>query len=137
MKGFSSRLSWTHYRTLLVIEDPRARAFYEIEAEREGWPVPHLERQIHTQLFVRLLKSRDRDGVMEHGVDVEHGQRQRLSGRASPAAARAAVDVNRRQASVGCGVRETEFRRRDGRRRSGGGDSGRTRGAVQKSRRGR
>lgn len=65
LKGFSSRLSWTHYRTLLGVEDVRARAFYEIEAEREGWPVPHLERQIHTQLFARLLKSRDKEGVMD------------------------------------------------------------------------
>jgi len=63
--GFSSRLSWTHYRTLLAVEDVRARTFYEIEAEREAWPVPHLERQIHTQLFARLLKSRDQDGVMD------------------------------------------------------------------------
>jgi predicted nuclease of restriction endonuclease-like (RecB) superfamily len=31
----------------------------------EGWSVPHLERQIHTQLFARLLKSRDKDGVMD------------------------------------------------------------------------
>jgi len=65
LTGFSSRLSWTHYRTLLAVEDIRARAFYEIEAEREGWPVPHLERQIHTQLFARLLKSRDKNGVMD------------------------------------------------------------------------
>jgi len=65
LAGFSSRLSWTHYRTLLAVEDVRARAFYEIEAEREGWPVPHLERQIHTQLFARLLKSRDKGGVMD------------------------------------------------------------------------
>jgi hypothetical protein len=38
LTGFSSKLSWTHYRTLLLVEDVRARAFYEIEAEREGWP---------------------------------------------------------------------------------------------------
>jgi predicted nuclease of restriction endonuclease-like (RecB) superfamily len=65
LTGFSSNLSWTHYRTLLAVEDVRARAFYEIEAEREGWPIPHLERQIHTQLFARLLKSRNKDGVMD------------------------------------------------------------------------
>jgi predicted nuclease of restriction endonuclease-like (RecB) superfamily len=64
-QGFSSRLSWTHYRTLTKIDDSAARAFYEIEADREGWSVPHLERQIHTQLFSRLLKSRDKDGVMD------------------------------------------------------------------------
>lgn len=64
-QGFSSRLSWTHYRTLTKVDDPAARAFYEIEAEREGWSVPHLERQLHTQLFSRLLKSHDKAGVMD------------------------------------------------------------------------
>jgi hypothetical protein len=40
-RGFSSRLSWTHYRALLKVTDPAARAFYEIEAERENWSTPH------------------------------------------------------------------------------------------------
>ena len=61
--GFSDRLSWSHYRTLSQVEDPAARAFYEIEAERENWSTPHLERQIHTHLHLRLLKSRDKEGV--------------------------------------------------------------------------
>lgn len=64
-KGFSSRLSWTHYRALLSVGDPAARAFYEIEAERESWSTPHLERQIFTALHLRLLKSRNKEGVME------------------------------------------------------------------------
>jgi len=64
-KGFSSRLSWTHYRALLTVSDPAARAFYEIEAERENWSTPHLERQIFTALHLRLLKSRNKDGVLE------------------------------------------------------------------------
>jgi predicted nuclease of restriction endonuclease-like (RecB) superfamily len=63
--GFSSRLSWSHYRALLKVDDPAARAFYEIEAERENWSVPHLERQIFTQLHLRLLKSRNKKGVMD------------------------------------------------------------------------
>jgi predicted nuclease of restriction endonuclease-like (RecB) superfamily len=63
--GFSERLSWSHYRTLTKVEHVGARAFYEIEAEQEGWSVPELERQIHTQLFARLLKSRDKTGVMD------------------------------------------------------------------------
>jgi hypothetical protein len=39
-EGFSGRLSWTHYRALLGVRDPAARAFYEIEAERENWSTP-------------------------------------------------------------------------------------------------
>jgi tetratricopeptide (TPR) repeat protein len=64
-RGFSSRLSWTHYRALLKVSDPAVRAFYEIEAERENWSTPHLERQIFTALHLRLLKSRNKAGVME------------------------------------------------------------------------
>jgi predicted nuclease of restriction endonuclease-like (RecB) superfamily len=63
--GFSPLLSWSHYRTLTKVEHKNERLFYEIEAEKEGWSVPHLQRQIHTFLFARLLKSRDKVGVME------------------------------------------------------------------------
>jgi predicted nuclease of restriction endonuclease-like (RecB) superfamily len=65
VKGFSDCLSWSHYRTLIKVENVAARRFYEIETEREGWSVPHLDRQIHTHLFARLLKSRDKAGVMD------------------------------------------------------------------------
>lgn len=63
--NFSSLLSWSHYRTLTKVEHKNERLFYEIEAEKEGWSVAHLQRQIHTFLFARLLKSRDKSGVMK------------------------------------------------------------------------
>ena len=65
IQGFSSLLSWSHYRTLSKIEHKNERLFYEIEAEKEGWSVPVLERQIHSFLFTRILKSRDKEGVLE------------------------------------------------------------------------
>lgn len=64
-KGFSNRLSWSHYRALLGVTDPAARAFYEIEAELDNWSVPHLERQIFSSLHLRYLKSRNKEGVLE------------------------------------------------------------------------
>jgi predicted nuclease of restriction endonuclease-like (RecB) superfamily len=63
--GFSASLSWSHYRALLKVENRNERLFYEVEAENEGWNVSVLERQIHSFLFARLLKSRDKAGVME------------------------------------------------------------------------
>ena len=63
-QGFSPVLSWSHYRALTKVENRNERLFYELEAEKEGWSVPHLERQINTFLFARLLKSRDKAGVM-------------------------------------------------------------------------
>ena len=41
-----------------------ARNFYEIEAINNGWSARQLERQINSLLFDRLLKSRDKAGVL-------------------------------------------------------------------------
>lgn len=65
LQGFSAQLSWSHYRTLCAIENPGERLFYEIEAERGNWSQPVLERQVHSFLFARLLKSRDKEGMLQ------------------------------------------------------------------------
>ena len=53
-------LSWTHYRTLLRVEKPEARSFYEIEATQNNWSARELERQINSLLYERLALSRDK-----------------------------------------------------------------------------
>ena len=63
--GFHPDLSWSHYRALMRVENEEARQFYEQEAARNRWNKRQLERQINTLLFERLLKSRDKDGVLE------------------------------------------------------------------------
>jgi predicted nuclease of restriction endonuclease-like (RecB) superfamily len=63
--GFSPALGWSHYRTLMNVENFNERLFYEIEAEKEGWNIEQLKRQINTFLFARLLKSKDKAGVMK------------------------------------------------------------------------
>ncbi|MBF0363766.1 MAG: DUF1016 family protein [Oligoflexia bacterium] len=65
IKGFSASLSWSHYRTLSKVENKNERLFYEIEAEKENWSIPQLERQINSFLFVRLLKSKNKNGVLK------------------------------------------------------------------------
>lgn len=65
LRGFSSSLSWSHYRTLTKVGQRPERLFYEIEAEKQNWSVPQLERQIDSLLFARLRKSRDRTGLLE------------------------------------------------------------------------
>jgi predicted nuclease of restriction endonuclease-like (RecB) superfamily len=64
LKGFSPNLSWSHYLTLSKVDNIAERQFYEIEAEKGNWSVRVLERQIHSLLFARLLKSRDKAGVL-------------------------------------------------------------------------
>lgn len=59
-----SNLSWTHYRTLLRVDKPEARAFYEIEAIKNNWAARELERQINSLLYERLALSKDKKGLM-------------------------------------------------------------------------
>lgn len=63
--GFHPDLSWSHYRALMRVENEEARQFYEQEAARNNWNKRQLERQINTLLFERLLKSCDKDGVLQ------------------------------------------------------------------------
>ena len=64
IRGFSPNLGWSHYQFLMNVKNPNERLFYEIEAEKENWDVDHLKHQIYTFLFARLLKSKDKEGVM-------------------------------------------------------------------------
>jgi len=63
VNALRSELSWTHYRILLRVEKPAARAFYEVEAVKARWSTRELERQISSLLFERLALSRDKEGV--------------------------------------------------------------------------
>lgn len=56
-------LSWTHYRTLLQVDDANAREWYAKEAFEQTWGVRTLQRNISTQYYYRLLQSQKKDLV--------------------------------------------------------------------------
>ena len=56
-------LTWTHYRTLLQVEDKTAREWYANEAAKETWSTKTLQRNISSQYYYRLLKSPSPDKV--------------------------------------------------------------------------
>ena len=58
-------LSWTHYRSLLRVEDTAARQWYMNEAVSQNWSTRALDRQIGTLYYDRLLASQDRQSVRE------------------------------------------------------------------------
>lgn len=58
-----AELSWTHYRSLMKVQDEAARTFYLEEAVKSGWSSRQLERQINTMYYHRILASRDKAGV--------------------------------------------------------------------------
>lgn len=64
MNALRSQLSWTQYRMLLQIEDGSKREYYELETVKNGWTGREMERQIHSNLYERLLLSNDKEAVL-------------------------------------------------------------------------
>lgn len=64
MNALRSQFSWTHYRTLLRIENQDKREFYIAEASKNNWTARQLERQVNSQLFERLLLSNEVKDVL-------------------------------------------------------------------------
>ena len=58
-----SLLTWSHYRTLLQVEDADARNWYMREAAEQTWSVRTLQRNISSQYYFRLLQSHNKDLV--------------------------------------------------------------------------
>lgn len=63
-----SELSWTHYRSLLRVEDAAARLWYMNEAADQNWNTRALDRQIGTLYYERLLASKDRQPVRDEAA---------------------------------------------------------------------
>jgi predicted nuclease of restriction endonuclease-like (RecB) superfamily len=62
-------LSWTHYRTLIRIENVSARDWYANECINNQWSVRALERQISKLYYERLLASTDQASVIKEAQD--------------------------------------------------------------------
>ena len=60
-----SELSWTHYRSLIRVEDSNARDFYINEAISGNWSTRQLDREINTFSYQRYLASRGDHGVID------------------------------------------------------------------------
>jgi predicted nuclease of restriction endonuclease-like (RecB) superfamily len=76
-QGFSSLLSWSHYRALMRVQDVTARQFYEQEAIACGWSKAQLERQIHSSYYQRILANSGQQGLTDPA-------RERLPGETQP-----------------------------------------------------
>lgn len=58
-----TELSWTHYRSLLRLENEQARQWYLNEAINQNWSARALDRQISVLYYERLLSSQDKNAV--------------------------------------------------------------------------
>ena len=56
-------LSWSHYKRLIQVSNPEARAWYLKEAQEQMWSYRTLDRNIGSQYYERLLLSHDKGKV--------------------------------------------------------------------------
>ena len=56
-------MSWSHYKRLLTVPNPEARAWYLKEAQEQMWSYRTLNRNIGSQYYERLLLSHDKEKV--------------------------------------------------------------------------
>lgn len=56
-------LNWTHYRLIMRVENPEARAYYLHECAEQMWSTRTLERNINTFYYQRLLSSQTKSEV--------------------------------------------------------------------------
>ena len=59
-----TQFSWTHYKTLLSINNKDEVEFYIAETEKNNWTARQLERQVNSHLFESLLLSNDVQSVL-------------------------------------------------------------------------
>ncbi len=64
VNALRTQLNWSQYRSLLRIEDPHKREYYELEAAHNGWTGREMDRQIQSGLYERLLLSNDKETVL-------------------------------------------------------------------------
>lgn len=61
-----SKLTWSHNRLKMRVENKIARNYYLSEATAQNWSVRVLERNINTFYYQRLLSSQNKDLAIEH-----------------------------------------------------------------------
>lgn len=58
-------LTWTHYRSLLRVENEKARFWYAKEASDQFWSTRTLDRNINSQYYFRLLQTPNKAAVID------------------------------------------------------------------------
>ena len=67
-----SRLSFSHLKEIMMLDDPFERFFYEFECIKGTWIVRELRRQIVTNLYVRAGISSKPEVLLEQLVNNDY-----------------------------------------------------------------
>lgn len=58
-------LSWTHYRIIMRVENPKAMEYYINESAEQHWSTRQLERNIKTLYYERILTTKDKQNALQ------------------------------------------------------------------------
>jgi predicted nuclease of restriction endonuclease-like (RecB) superfamily len=59
------QLSWTHFKTIIYLDDPLKRDFYLQICQQEGWSTRTLQERLDSQLFERTALSKQPEALLE------------------------------------------------------------------------
>jgi predicted nuclease of restriction endonuclease-like (RecB) superfamily len=66
-----SKLTWSHNRLIMRIDDQKVRQYYIKEAAEQQWSVRTLERNINTLYYQRLLSTRNLTPIIAQVTDIQ------------------------------------------------------------------
>jgi predicted nuclease of restriction endonuclease-like (RecB) superfamily len=64
-------LTWTHYRSIMRVDNPDARKYYITEAANQNWGTRQLDRNIGTLYYERLLSTKTKKETLLKQQDME------------------------------------------------------------------
>jgi DUF1016 N-terminal domain len=64
-------LTWTHYRSIMRLDNPDARKYYITEAANQNWGTRQLDRNISTLYYERLLSTKNKKEAILKQQDME------------------------------------------------------------------
>jgi len=66
LQALCAKLSWTHFKAIIYIDDPLKRDFYVEMCRLEGWSTRTLQKKIDSMLYERTSISKKPDEVIQH-----------------------------------------------------------------------
>ncbi|MCI5137124.1 MAG: DUF1016 domain-containing protein [Candidatus Electrothrix sp. AR1] len=68
VQALSAKLSWTHFKTIIYIDEPLKRDFYAEMCRVEYWSTRTLQKKIDSMLFERTVLSRKPEDLIEYEI---------------------------------------------------------------------
>lgn len=69
LQTLCAKLSWSHFKTIIYLDDPLKRDFYTEMCRIEGWNTRTLEKKIQSMLFERTALSKKPDELIRMELD--------------------------------------------------------------------